>query len=295
VSGRRTAEVLLPCRAEVGEGPTYDMRSDELVWVDILAGHVHRTTVSGAVDRVLDVGTHVGAALPAERPGLLLAVRDGWAYLTEDGAVTGIETVLAGHPEIRFNDAKCDPAGRAFGGTMAYDPTPGTGTLFRLDPGGRSTVVLSGLTISNGLGWTPDGRHMYFIDSGTQQLAGYDYDLETGAMSNRTVLADFDRARDGMPDGLAVDSEGCAWVALWGGGQVRRYSPQGEWLDTIEVPASQPTSVAFIGADLMTLAITTARYRLTPQDLATQPYAGSVFASAVAVPGLPTTPWKDNR
>ena len=292
---RRQAEVLLRSTADVGEGPVYDPRCDELIWVDILEGHVHRTSLSGDIDHVTDIGIHVGAALPAEEPGYLLAVRDGWAHLAEDGSVTAIESVLAGNPDVRFNDAKCDPVGRAFGGTMAYDPTPGAGTLYRLDPGGRSTVVVSGLTISNGLGWTPDGLHMYFIDSGTQQLAVYDYDLETGAMSNRSVVVEFDRVKDGMPDGLAVDSEGCAWVALWGGGQVRRYSSHGELLGTIEVPASQPTSVAFIGADLMTLAITTARYRLTPQDLAAQPHAGSVFASDVATPGLPTTLWKDNR
>jgi len=284
--------------AEHGEGPIWDAAAQELVWVDITAGLVRRGRVSG--DDVLDVAAHrggdtVGFAVPAAAGGWLLGAGGGISRLTADGQA-GVLLELTGEGGAedaggtRMNDGGCDRAGRFFGGTMAFDERPGAGALYCLDLDGTVRTVLGGLTVSNGLGWSPDDRTVYLSDSGARTVSAFDYDLDTGTFGPRRVLLDLTDDPDGVADGLTVDDEGCLWTALWGGGQVRRYSPDGEHLAVVDVPGvSNTTSCAFAG-DL--LVISTSRHGLDDDARAAQPDAGRLFTVRPGVSGPPALPYR---
>jgi sugar lactone lactonase YvrE len=242
--------------ASLGEGPCWDAASGSLYWVDIEVGRVLRLDGGGAF-RGWDVGQAVGAVVVRSSGGLVLAARDGFLTLDpETGAVAPLVSV--GLPEgCRMNDGACDQAGRFFAGTMADDEAPDRGTLYRLDPDHSISIVIPRVTISNGIGWSPDGGRMYFVDSPTRRVDALDYDPATGAIAGRRPFARID-AGDAIPDGLAVDAEGCVWVALWDGGAVLRFGPDGRLMDSLELPTPRVTSCAFGGPDLETLYITTA-------------------------------------
>ncbi|WP_051781800.1 MULTISPECIES: SMP-30/gluconolactonase/LRE family protein [unclassified Streptomyces] len=297
----------LPCAPVPGrltEGPVWHAGRADLLWVDITAGLVHRARLVARDDDsgLPDLGPRttvgfdrpVGAVAPCASGGLVVAA--GTSFLRVDEA--GVVTEFA-HPAIpddgtprRMNDAKCDPAGRLLAGTMAYDATPGAGTLYRLDPDGTVTTVLSPVTISNGLGWSPDGRLVYYADSPTRRVDVFDHDPATGALSARRTFADTGPA--GLPDGLAVDTEGRVWVAVWGAGQVRAYTPDGALHAVVTVPASQVSSCAFAGPDLDLLMITTAADGLTAEQLAAEPHAGRLFVCRPGATGLPVPPFADD-
>jgi sugar lactone lactonase YvrE len=285
------ASLLVDARAALGEGPQWDTREDCLVWVDILAGVVFLTEATGEPRASFEIGHSVGSAMPAEGGGWLLADAMGFGRLTPDGLVTRLLDSLADRPDLRFNDAKCDPAGRAWAGTLAADMAPGTGTLYRLDPGPVATAVLEDLTVSNGLGWSPDARTMWFADSADRRLHGFDYEPRGGGLGPDRHGFDLELVA-GKADGLCVDDEGAVWVALWDGASVHRYTPDGR-LDTIvRVPASRVTSCAFGGGDGSTMFITTSRAGLDAADLREQPHAGGLFVVEPGVTGPPATPWK---
>ncbi|WP_433346580.1 SMP-30/gluconolactonase/LRE family protein [Microtetraspora malaysiensis] len=282
-------ELVLRSNADVGEGPAWDAARRRLVWVDVTGCAVHTFDPAGGVDQVVDVGMHVGAAVPAGDAGLILAVRDGLAMLSPAGDVRMVAEVEADRPGNRMNDAKCDPSGRLWAGTMPYEAEPGAAALYRYD--GRSVArVLTGVTLSNGLGWSPDGTVMYHIDSGTQRVDAYDFDPATGELGARRVVVAVDPA-EGMPDGMTVDDDGCLWVALWGDGTVRRYTPDGVLDRIVRLPVTQVTSCAFGGPSGDVLYVTSAAYRLTPGELAAQPLAGSIFAVEPGTTGRPATPF----
>ncbi|CCH86337.1 Gluconolactonase [Modestobacter italicus] len=287
-----------PRPAEHGEGPVWDDAAQELVWVDITAGQVRRGRVQG--DDVVDVAAHrggdtVGFVVPAAAGGWLMGAGAGISRLTADGeASVLIELTGEGGEEeaggSRMNDGACDRAGRFFGGTMAFDERPGAGALYRLDLDGTVRTVLDGLTVSNGLGWSPDDATVYLSDSGAAQVWAFDYDLASGGFGPRRVLLDFNDDPDGVADGLTVDDEGCLWTALWGGGQVRRYSPDGELLAVVDVPGVQnTTSCAFVG-DL--LVISTSVHGLDDDARAAQPDAGRLFTVRTGVTGPPAHPYR---
>jgi sugar lactone lactonase YvrE len=242
--------------ATLGEGPRWDGSSGSLYWVDITAGRVHRLDGDGAFGS-WDVGQPVGAVVVRSSGGLVLAARDG--FLTLDpatGAVAPLVTLAL--PEgCRMNDGACDEAGRLFAGSMAEDEAPGGGTFFRLDPDHTVAEVITGVTVSNGIGWSPDGTLMYYVDSPTRRIDVLDYDPATGAIASRRPFAAIE-AGVAVPDGLAVDAEGGVWVALWDGGAVLRFGPDGRLRQTLELPTPRVTSCAFGGPGLETLYITTA-------------------------------------
>ncbi len=273
------APVPLPVpAATLGEGPCWDSSTGSLYWVDIPAGRVHRLDGDGA-HQSWDAGQAVGAVVLRASGGLVLAARSGFLTLDpETGDVAPLVAIelAAG---VRMNDGKCDPAGRFFAGTMADDEAPDQGTLYRLDPDHRVTEVIPGVTISNGIGWSPDGGTMYYIDSATHRVDVLDYDPATGAISGRHPFASVD-AGEAVPDGLAVDAEGCVWVALWDGGAVLRFGPDGRLKQTLELPVPRVTSCAFGGPGLETLYITTAA---GPGDS-----GGELFAATPGVAGLVT-------
>ena len=186
----------------------------------------------------------------------------------------------------RFNDCKCDPQGRLWAGTMSKTRAPGTAALYRLVPGGEIERVLDGTTISNGLAWSPSGESMYFVDSTTQRIDAFDFDARTGDVSDRRLHVAIE-PDDGLPDGMTVDAEGGIWVCLFGGAAIRRYTPEGKLDTAIPLPTTNPTSPVFAGPDLRTLYITTARHRLTPDQLAAEPLAGAVLTLEPGVQGLP--------
>jgi len=274
------AELVQDARAEIGEGPVWDDRSGRLHWVDIRAGLVHRFSPSDGSDLVLDLGQPVGSLGLGARGGLVCAIRDGFGLVPD--AAARIETVIEVEKAVttnRMNDGRCDPAGRFWAGTMSAEQQPGAGSLYRLEQVGTELVpqrVLGGLTIANGIDWSPDGRLMYYIDSPTQRVDVFDCDMDTGTISNRRVFAEIPKA-DGLPDGMFVDAEGAVWVALFRAGRVRRYSPAAAVIQEVEVPVTLVTSAAFGGADLGDLYITTARHRLTADERGRQIHAGSLF------------------
>lgn len=284
-----SAELVVDAHCEVGEGPAWDAGAGCLIWVDITGCRVHELGLDGQL-RSWDAGDHVGAAAPRTAGGLVLATRTGFASLDRDGTVTPLVPVEADVPGNRMNDGKCDPQGRFWAGTMPYQDKPGAGSLYRFDPDHRVTRVLSGLGLANGLGWSPDGKTFYFIDSTTQSVAAYDFEPGHGVLSDRRQVAAIDPA-EGMPDGMTVDDEGCLWVALWGGGCVRRYRPDGTIAAVVHLPVSQVTSCAFGGPDRGDLYITSAAHQLSEQQLAAEPHAGGLFRCRPGVTGPPAVPY----
>ncbi|GGV14767.1 calcium-binding protein [Kitasatospora herbaricolor] len=259
----------------LGEGPVWDVRTNSLRWVDIPAGVVHHSDGSSR-------------QLPPPASAILPTV-DGWAAVLRDRVVEldgqAVAAVPLGAAE-RCNDAKADPAGRVWVGTMSGDERPGGAALLRLD-GAVATEVISGATIANGLGWSPDARRMYWIDTPTRRIDVLDYDLADGSVRGRRPFVAVDPDA-GWPDGLAVDAEGALWVALWGGSALHRYTPDGRLDTVLPIGAACPTSCAFGGEDLRTLYITTA-HRPDEQGRFA-PDAGKLHAVRVPVPGPPPTP-----
>jgi sugar lactone lactonase YvrE len=285
------AEPLAQVAAELGEGPAWDTELGVLSWVDILVGRVHVGSASGELLRTFELGRAVGCALPAAAGGFLLADADGFSLLSEGGAASGLLAVVADRPDLRFNDGKCDPQGRAWAGTMDNHAAPGAGTLYRLDAGPVATPVLTGVSVSNGLGWSPDGATMWFSDSGHRHVSAFEYDVRTGALGELSFVTELQRTA-AVPDGLCVDDHGCIWVALWGGGAVHRYTPEGRLDTVVRVPADQVTSCCFGGSGLSTLFVTTARRGIGPEALARQPAAGGLFAVETGVTGPAAVPWR---
>ncbi len=286
------AELVLDPKAELGEGPVWDARASCLWFVDILRGRVHRFDPATQALATYEVGCMVGAVAPTEAGDLVLAVHDGFARLDlATGQVRMIAEVEADRPDQRMNDGKCDAAGRFWAGTMALDERAGAGALYRLDPDGRARPMLHHVSISNGLDWSDDGRLMYFIDSPTQSVDVFDFDLATGAIANRRTWLRIG-AVHGMPDGLTLDADGYVWVSLWGGGGVRRYAPDGRLDSVVRLPTMYPTSCTFGGPDLRDLYITTATIRLSDTERVDQPQAGGLFRCRPDVGGRPANRFK---
>ena len=271
--------------ALLGEGPVWDPLRGELVWVDIDRGRVHRLR-PGEADASFDVGQPVGCAVPRADGGLALALRDGFALLPADGArPQPVAPVEQQRSDTRMNDGACDSRGRFWAGTMSLAGDTRTAALYRLDPDLSVTRVLPGLSISNGLGWSPDDRLMYHVDTPRGRIDVYDFDAERGVIGAREAAIPVAPER-GRPDGLAVDADGGIWVALWGGAAVQRYTPEGRPDARIELSVSQVTSCCFGDSDLGTLYITTAGL-----GTSREPLAGSVFSCRPGVQGLPATPF----
>jgi len=279
------AELAIDIRAELGEGPLWDATRGILWWVDILGAAVHAFDPATGTDRAIPVGEHVGTVVTRRNGGLLVALRSGLAACDPaSGRLERWADPECGRPDLRFNDGKCDPQGRFWAGTMAYDTTAGAGNLWRLDPDRSLHRMLSGVTISNGVAWDAGRGWFYHIDSPTRCISVFDFDAPSGAIAHRRTAITC-TAADGFPDGCVLDAEGLLWVAHWGAGQVVRWDPRsGRAVQRIRVPVDQPSAVALVGTRLF---ITSARTGLTPERLAQQPLAGGIFTTDVGVPGAP--------
>ncbi|MFF9620439.1 SMP-30/gluconolactonase/LRE family protein [Streptomyces griseosporeus] len=273
-------EVAVRAEATLGEGPTWDPATGRLLWIDILASRVHTYDPSSGRRTVRTTEQHVGAVKPRAGGGLVLNLRDGVGLLDPDDSFRWLHHEPV--PGRRANDAAVAPDGSLWAGTMRYDEAPGGGTLSRLTGDGSVEVVLPDVAVSNGTGWSPDGRLMYYIDSPTRRVDVFDWSPDDGRISGRRPLAQIEEGA-GFPDGLTVDADGCVWVALWDGGAVRRYTPSGHLDRTITLPTPRVTACAFGGPDLTDLYITTARVGLT----APSPLSGSLLRVPGAGKGLP--------
>jgi len=284
-----SVEVVARLSSDVGEGPCWEAASASLLFVDVTPGHIYNWDYATGRLETTVFGQEVGAVIPDVNGALVVAARDGIFRADRNGNRQGlIAGIEADNPGIRMNDAKCDPRGRLWAGTMAFDFAEGAAALYRIDDRGVAKV-LDNLTISNGLGWSPDGSLMYFIDSITYRVDVFDYDLDSGTIRNRRAFAP-GAAEDGMPDGMTVDCEGGVWVAYFGPGQVRRYSDTGVLDAVVDLPVRQVTSCCFGGPNLTDLFITSAAYQLSAADLQEQPLAGSTFRCTPGIAGLPTNP-----
>ena len=286
----------VPCTTHqhlLGEGARWDARRGELLHVDIVDGRVYRDRVDddGALTPVRDYqlpGT-VGAIAPVEGDeGWLLASNRGFVHLSPDGALRPLAEVA---PEgTRMNDAACDPQGRFWAGTKADDNHAGGGALYRLDRDGQVDLMLDDLTISNGLGWSPDGATMYLADTIPRVIHAFSFDGERGAISDGRVLVTVSEGAG--PDGLTVDAAGDLWVAVFGAGRVQRYSPDGVLREELHVPAMQTTSCAFGGPQLSLLYVTTATEDWSDEQRRAEPAAGLVYRFRTDATGRPAAPFR---
>ncbi|MBZ9645528.1 SMP-30/gluconolactonase/LRE family protein, partial [Streptomyces sp. PSKA30] len=272
-----TYEVAVRAEATLGEGPTWDPATGRLIWIDILGSRLHTYDPASGVRTVRSTPQHVGAAKPRTNGGLVLNLRDGVGLLDPDGSFRWLHHDPV--PGRRANDAAVAPDGTLWAGTMRYDEAPGGGTLSRITGDGSADVVLDDVAVSNGTGWSPDGRLMYYVDSPTRRVDVFDH--ADGGVTNRRPLAEIEEGA-GFPDGLTVDADGCVWVALWDGSAIRRYTPTGKLDRVITLPTPRVTACAFGGPDLSDLYITTARVGLD----APHPVAGSLLVIPGAGKGL---------
>ena len=278
---------VLPSGAHLAEGPVWSGLESWLYWVDILAPSVHRFDPRTRVNEQAAMPRLVSAVVPRRGGGFVALTQDGLEELDfSTGKLTPLVDPEADIPDNRFNDGKCDRSGRLFAGTMRLDASRTTGSLYAIAPDLSWRRAATGFTVANGLDWSPDGRTFYFADSAPGRIYAYDFDPVGGELDRRRIFAEIEPAF-GRPDGLAVDSEGCLWCAVWDGWCVRRYAPDGGLVREVRLPVPRPTSVAFGGSDLKTLFITSARIRLPSRILAEAPFSGGLFTLPVDVAGLP--------
>lgn len=281
------AEPVLACQNRLGEGPIWSIEEQALYWVDIVAPAVHRFRPDNGAHDHWPMPEHIGSLSMRSAGGLVVALKSGFGLFDPlSGAVDMINDAESEKPDNRFNDGRCDRQGRFFAGSLTYSEDAPVGCLWRLDADHRASPVLNGITISNGLCWSPDGATMYFVDTPTRQIMAYDYDREAGLPANPKLLVTTDRD-GGWPDGSITDSEGCLWNAEWDGARVVRYTPDGKVDRIVSVPAKRATCAAFGGPDLKTLYITSAWDRMSKEERSAWPLSGDLFAIDVDVPGLP--------
>jgi sugar lactone lactonase YvrE len=279
------AEIAVPAQCELAEGPFWDAARGQLRWVDILRGQVHALDPVTAGHTWFETGGELGTAGLTRDGGLVLALSDHFALAGDDGAdLRRLGDFAVDGSVFRFNDGKPDPWGSFWAGTCTLADEGPPCALYRLAPDGSVAELFGGVGLSNGLDWTDDRRTFYFADSHGGGVDAFATDPETGALSGRRQ---FVPVSGGLPDGLTLDAEGGLWLAVWGSGELRRYTPDGRLDTVVKLPVTQVTSAAFGGADLSTLYITTARENFTPAEVAAQPHAGDIFACTPGVTGRP--------
>jgi sugar lactone lactonase YvrE len=284
--------IALDARAQLGEGPRWHAGEQRLYWVDILANELHRFDPATGLDDVRRFEQPVGCFAFRAAGGFVLAMKDGFALLDDwDAAPKPFgEQIFADKSDLRFNDGRTDPAGRFWVGSVNMAKSAQDAALYRLDPDGALAFVEGGMLTCNGAAFNADGTAFCHADTPSHDLRAYEVDPATGTLSKRRIIHSFEHGK-GRPDGGSFDAEGCYWSALFDGGRVVRLSPEGDLLQTVELPVKRPTMIAFGGPDLRTAYVTSARAALSDADLATQPHAGALFSFPVDVPGLPEVPF----
>jgi sugar lactone lactonase YvrE len=279
-------ELLYDAKATLGEGPAWDAKTNSLYWVDILEKRIH---VHADENRLIQLQDYVSCVAPCTDGSLVLTHRFGvWTLKLDSGKLTEI-SVPSGEPNHnRFNDGKCDPAGRLIAGTMDMGEREASGSLYSFQANGSYKKLLGDIRISNGLAWSPDHKTLYYIDTPTREVKAFDYDVTTGEIANpRTALTI--PAEFGWPDGMTSDTQGHLWICMWGGAQVTRWDvKQARLLDQIQIPAWNVTSCAFGGKNMDQLYVTSARTGMDEADLKEYPLTGGLFKVETNVVGMPT-------
>ena len=284
-----TCRCVLPIAAGLAEGPCWWSERNILLWVDIEASRIGLFDPATGNNDFLHLPAHVGAVVPTSVGDLLLATAAGLMRMDpSSGVVTLLLDPEVDRPGNRFNDGKCDPWGRFWAGTMAYDFEPLAGSLWRLDGDGRITRQRRQLTISNGLAWSQDRGTLYFIDSPTLKVMAFPLTSSGEIAAEPSICVQIPEDWDAVPDGMCIDAEGMLWIALFGGGAVTRWDPiSGQLLERLAVPCRQVTSCCFGGPHLDQLFMTTARREMDAAAIAAEPLAGGLFQADVGVKGLP--------
>lgn len=286
---KREVKLVFDAKAGVGEGALWDYKNNRLLWIDITGKTFYILNSHDASMHSYAMPKEIGTVVPISEDTVLLALSDGMYEF----CISSKTLVQKSRPDIdtalvRFNDGKCSPDGALWVGTMDHGVTKPIAALYRVSADYSVRQMADGVTVSNGITWSPDGSTMYYIDSPTYTVVAYDYDVKRSEISNKRVVIQTPKEW-GSPDGNTIDAQGMLWVAHWGGGVVSRWNPQtGELLDTISVPSPNVTSVALGGSDKKTLYITTARNWMKPGDEIRYPHAGGLFAVEVEVSGIET-------
>ncbi len=272
-------EKLVNAKAELAEGPIWDSENGEILWVDIMKGEINRVDLDGNIKEPKNIQAPVGSIVKTQKGDLIAATPSGLINAYSGNSVAEFPKK---NPNLRMNDGKADPMGRFIGGTMSLgEPEHRAGSLWSFsDKAPR--ILLEGVTISNGLDWSEDGSRMFYIDTPTQRVVSFDYDIQSGEISNQRTFAEVPAAL-GAPDGMCIDSEGAIWVALWGGGAIVRIL-DGKIVEKVNVPTPQVTCVAFVGPNLDQLIITTASIGLETSS----ENAGDLFLYSPHVGGRPS-------
>jgi L-arabinonolactonase len=282
-----TVECVLDCHAELAEGPVWDPQDNVLYWVNIKSHEIHRYDPVTGKDQQWPTPMDVGSVALRRDGGMIVALKTGFFLFDPPTArFTPIAAPEPGLPDNRFNDGKTDRQGRFWAGSLHDPETAPTGSLYRLDTDLSCHKMVEGIYASNGLAFSPDSATAYFADSRRRIVWAWDFDQADGALRNRRVFIEL-RGSEGAPDGAAVDTDGGYWLAQPPAGRVVRYDPRGRIDRVLELPVSQPTCVAFGGARMDTLYITSAKYRMAPDELKREPLAGAIFAAYPGVTGLP--------
>jgi sugar lactone lactonase YvrE len=271
-------EVVSGIKCELGEGPLWDASKNRICWVDILNGKIHEWSPATETSNTLSVGQMIGTMALCEDGNYIAALKDGLGFVNrKTGKVKMITNPEEDVPENRFNDGKCDPAGRFWAGTMPISEDRASGSLYMLDSSKTCIKKEIDISISNGLAWSLDHKVLYYIDTPTLKVVAYDYDNEDGVISNKRAVITIPK-EEGFPDGMTIDSEGMLWIAHWGGWQITRWDPNtGKKLFAFKLPVSNVTSCTFGGKTMKDIYITSARKGLSNGELAKQPLAGSLF------------------
>lgn len=286
------AQCVWDANRSLGEGPVFDEQERAVYWVDIEQPAILRYAIDSGDRHEFPMPEKIGCIAQRERGGFVAGLRSGFAFVDLDVNNPGCPRLQPicnpepNRPGNRFNDGKCDGRGRFWAGTMDAAIERPTGALYRLDPDQSVQRMDEGYVVTNGPAWSPDGKTLYHNDTNARIVYAFDCEPDTGSIAGKRVFLRL-AEKDGFPDGMTVDREGCVWLAHWGGFRVTRFTPEGQIDRTIKLPAAQVTSCAFGGSDLRTLYVTTALTGLTPTDLADQPLAGGLFAIDVDIAGMP--------
>ncbi|ARB93933.1 SMP-30/gluconolactonase/LRE family protein [Legionella longbeachae] len=285
--------IALDSHALLGESPLWSPHEGVLYWLDCLQPAIHSFNPQTAANKSTILNQIVTSISLYSENSLLVTVEEGYAFAN---LLTGSLTLIGNpyaHQAVIFNDGKCDREGRFWSGTAAKDWQSPIGVLFQLSADLKFKPMDKGFILSNGIGFSPDNKYLYFSDSSAHTIYRYDFDLSSGAITNKKAFIIIPDS-EGLPDGMTVDAQGNLWVAMWDGWSINRYDPQGKKIDSIKLPIPRPTSVAFGDRDLSTLYITSARIGLSEEQLKLSPLSGSLFAMQTSFKGLPEPYFKVN-
>jgi len=282
-------EVVLPTLCLLGEGTLWHAAQNCIYWIDIIPGDIHRYSVDKKTHDIFNIGQMIGAIAIRKNGGFVAAMQHGFYFVDFDNKtiqpITDPEKSLPGN---RFNDGKCDPAGRFWAGTMPLNEKDAVGNLYMLDTDLSVTLKVPNVTISNGLAWSRDYSTLYYIDTPTRYVVAYDFDVANGNIGNKRIVIDVHHEK-GYPDGMTIDEAGMLWIAFYGGWRVAQYNPNtGKLLQEIQFPVANITCCTFGGPLLQDLYVSTAKKELSPDELLAQPLAGSLFViNDVGSKGIP--------